>query len=340
MATKTPLHVVVQKIQNREITKDETAKYFTVSPKAEKPFDFNIRINTANVDTANAPSAHAMAGPLLRDAGVALQLKRPKAGAKPKFQRKLPLIAEGDSWFKLPDLGDVVPETLIDLLQNEYATVNLAHWGDTLAEMIMKGEFWSFIESGSSDVLLLSGGGDDVLGAGELAAFIELFDVDHAKPQDAPYYIKKEFYENLKSVIAKYDALLNTIKSRTPYVVMVGHGYDYAIPRVNGRWLGGPLAERGIDPIDHLDLGKAIIKLMIDAFNIKLKSLETTHPDNFRYVDLRKMLAADDWWDELHPKNEGAQKTEGKFAEAISDLPASTQIVASPLKEHADRLVA
>jgi hypothetical protein len=177
MAKKTPLHTVVQKIQTREISKDETAKYFTVAPNRKKPFDFNIGINTGSVDISNAPSAQAIAAPLLKDAGIALQFKRLERAPKPRFGRKLPLIAEGDSWFKLPDLPPIVPETLIDILQKEFSTINLAHWGDALAEMIQQGQFWPFLQSGSSDVLLFSGGGNDVLGGGELATFLELFDV-------------------------------------------------------------------------------------------------------------------------------------------------------------------
>ena len=340
MAKKTPLHTVVQKIQTREISKDETAKYFTVAPNRKKPFDFNIGINTGSVDISNAPSAQAIAAPLLKDAGIALQFKRLERAPKPRFGRKLPLIAEGDSWFKLPDLPPIVPETLIDILQKEFSTINLAHWGDALAEMIQQGQFWPFLQSGSSDVLLFSGGGNDVLGGGELATFLELFDVDHAKPQDAPYYIKEEFYENLKLIIGKYDALLGAVKLRAPHVIVLAHGYDYAIPRISGPWLGDPLTERGIDPQDHAALGRAIIKLMIDAFNVKLQSLETSYPENFKYVDLRGTLRPNDWWDELHPLTRGAKKTEKKFADAIRKLPASVEVIASPFKDHLDRLIA
>src|SRR5262249_32042585 len=291
-----------------------TAKYFTVAPNRKKPFDFNIGINTSSVDTSNAPSAHAIAAPLLRDAGIALQFKKLERAPKPKFGRKLPLIAEGDSWFNLPDLPPIVPETLVDILQKEFPTINLAHWGDTLTDMIQQGQFWSFIEAGSSDVLLFSGGGDDVLGGGELASFLELFDVDHAKPQDAPYYVKEEFYENLTVIIGEYGALLDAVKLRAPHVIVLAHGYDYAIPRIDGPWLGRPLTERGIGPADHAALGRAIIKLMIDACNVQLQSLETSHPENFKYVDLRGTLRPNEWWDELHPLTKGAKKSEKKFA--------------------------
>jgi hypothetical protein len=144
---------------------------------------------------SNAPSASLLAGP----------------------PRKLPLIAEGDSWFKLPDVHPPVPRTLIDFLQPQFSTVNLAHWGDALADIILKGQFWPYLQSGSSDVFLFSGGGNDVLG-------LELFDVDHARPKDAPYYLNQDFYDNLNVIISSYERLINAIKLRAPHVVMLGMG--------------------------------------------------------------------------------------------------------------------
>jgi hypothetical protein len=61
---KIPLHVIVQKIQNRQITETDARKIFTVAPNPAKPFDFNIRFNADAVDVSNAPSASLLAGPL------------------------------------------------------------------------------------------------------------------------------------------------------------------------------------------------------------------------------------------------------------------------------------
>jgi hypothetical protein len=342
MATKTPLHVLVQKIQNKQITENEIAKFFTFAPRPEKPFDFKIGINTDAVDVSNVPSVQALAAPLLRDAGIILQIKRFPAARKriARFRRKLPLIAEGDSWFKLPDLHPFVPRTLIDFLEAQLPTVNLAHWGDTLIDIISQGEFWPFLQSGSSDVFLFSAAGNDVLGGGKLSSLLNLFDPDHTQPKQASYYLKPEFYDNLNNVISKYEALIIAVEMRAPHVIMLGHGYDYAIPRRDGPWLGGPMTSLGIDPVFHLELSKAIIRLMIDLFNNRLKALEKAHSINFKYVDLRGSIKRDEWWDELHPLEVGAKKTAAKFSAAIRALPSPTKIVVSPLEEHFYRLVA
>jgi hypothetical protein len=291
---------------------------------------------------SNAPSASLLAGPLLRDAVIGLQFNRlPRVPKSPKkFRRKLPLIAEGDSWFKLPDVHPPVPRTLIDFLQPQFSTVNLAHWGDALADIILKGQFWPYLQSGSSDVFLFSGGGNDVLGGGELWRFLELFDVDHARPKDAPYYLNQDFYDNLNVIISSYERLINAIKLRAPHVVMLGHGYDYAIPRIDGPWLGGPMTRQGIDPIDHAELGEAIVRLIIDTFNNRLQALEQTHSKNFKYVNLPGTVKRREWWDELHPFEGAAKKTAVKYASAIRTLPASSEMLAFPFDEHFNRLVA
>jgi lysophospholipase L1-like esterase len=337
---KTPLHVVVEKIQSGQIKESEASKFFSVAPNPQKPFDFNIGINPSAVDTTNAPSAAALAAPLLRDAGIALDLKRLTPKTPASFKRKLPLIAEGDSWFKLPDAGPITPHALITFLQAKYSTVNIAHWGDTLDDMIMKGQFWPFLQSGDSDVLLFSGGGNDILGGGMLWHFLDEFDVDHAKPSDAPFYLNRNFFDNLDLVMSNYDGLIKQIKARTPNVIMLGHGYDYTIPRPDGPWLGGPMTRQGFNPIDKSDLCEALVAAMIDAFNNRLGALEMAHPDNFKYVDLRGTIKRNEWWDELHPLEAGAKKTAAKFVAALAALPASTDAVTSPFVAHLNLLQA
>ncbi len=233
-----------------------------------------------------------------------------------------------------------MPYTLIDFLGMKFPIVNLAHWGDTLADIISKGEYWPYLQSGSSDVLLFSAAGNDVLGNGKLSSILNFFDPDHARPQHASYYLKQGFYDNLNSIISKYEELIVAIALRTPHVIMLAHGYDYTIPRRDGPWLGGPMTELGLDPVDHAELCRAIIRLMIDIFNNRLKALENSHHKNFKHVDLRGSIKKDEWWDELHPFDDGARHTAAKFETAIRALPASVEVSVSPFDEHFKRLVA
>ena len=321
-AGKTPFHAVVEKVQRGTISDKEIAQYFVAQPNPQKPFDFTVGLNRAAVDFQGVEKSSKWADALAQDAAISRD-RQARAAAPTGFQRKSPIIAEGNSWFRLPNV--IMPPTLIDLLQQDdgYAITNMAHWGDTLAEMAQAGQFWPPLVSGQADTFLFSAGGNDVLGGEEgVARFLRLFDVDHTKPSDAAYYIKPEFYDNLKVILDSYEALIQRVHVRAPDVIMLGHGYDYVIPRVAGPWIGNGMMFVGLDPTFHAGLCQAIIRIMIDAFNNALAGFAATY-SNYRYVDLRGAIGKTEWRDELHPVKAGAAKTAARFDKALRKLPAS-----------------
>ena len=329
-AGKTSFHSVVEKVQRSTITDKEFSDYFVAQPNPSNPFDFTVGLNSASVDIAGVEKSSKLADALVHDASIGRD-QQIRAVAPPKsFQRKTPIIAEGDSWFRLPHV--IMPPTLIDLLQQTdgYPIDNMAHWGDTLADMILTGQFWPPLISGQSDTFLFSGGGNDVLGgAGGIARFLNLFDVGHTKPSDAAYYIKQEFYDNLKLIVQNYESLIQRVHVRAPHVIMLGHGYDYVIPRSAGPWIGNGMMFVGLDPTFRADLCQAIVRIMIDAFNHALTAFATTY-SNYRYVDLRGAIGKNQWRDELHPTADGAAKTAARFGKALGKLPKSDAFT-SPL---------
>jgi lysophospholipase L1-like esterase len=322
-AGKTPFHAVVEKVQHGTISDKEFSNYFIAQPNPGQPFDFTIGINRAAVDLQGVEKSGKFADALVHDASIGRD-RQIRAAVPPKgFRRKTPIVAEGDSWFRLPHL--IMPPTLIDVLQETdgYPIDNLAHWGDTLADMILAGQFWSPLTSGQADTFLFSGGGNDVLGGdGGIARFLNLFDVDHAKPSDAAYYIKPEFYQNLKLIVRNYESLIQRVHVRAPNVIMLGHGYDHAIPRSSGPWIGNGMMFVGLDPTFRAALCQAIVRIMIDAFNNALAAFATTY-SNYRYVDLRGTIGKNQWRDELHPTEAGAAKTAARFDAALRKLPES-----------------
>ena len=142
---------------------------------AWRPFDFTVGLNRAAVDFQGVEKSSKLADALAHDATIGRDVQM-RAAAPPKgFQRKTPIVAEGDSWFRLPHL--IMPPTLVDLLQQTYGypITNMAHWGDTLADMILAGQFWPPLVSGQADTFLFSGGGNDVLGGESgIARFLRL----------------------------------------------------------------------------------------------------------------------------------------------------------------------
>lgn len=334
-AGKIPFHTVVEKVQLGTITDKEISEYFVAQPNPQRPFDFTVGLNRAAVDFQGVEKSSKFADALAHDAAISRD-RQVRALAAPKgFNRKSPIIAEGDSWFRLPPL--IRPPTLIDILQQSYgySITNMAHWGDTLAEMVLAGQFWPPLVSGQADTFLFSAGGNDVLGGdGGIARFLNLFDVGHTKPSDAAYYIKPEFYRNLKVILQSYEALIQRVHVRAPDVIMLGHGYDYAIPRVDGPWIGNGMMFVGLDPTFHAGLCQAIVRIMIDAFNNALAGFATTY-SNYRYVNLRGAIGKNEWYDELHPTAAGAAKTAARFDKALRKLPKSGAFAAPLISSRA-----
>jgi lysophospholipase L1-like esterase len=328
VAAKTPFHEVVEKVQRGTLADDEFSKFFLAQPNPRQPFDFTVGINRTTVDLEGVEKTGKFADALAHDAAVGRDQKLSATAPPAGFKRKSPVVAEGDSWFRLPNV--IMPPTLIDLLNQSYGYPidNMAHWGDTLADMIVAGQFWPPLVSGQADTFLFSGGGNDVLGGeGGIARFLNLFDVDHAKPSDAAYYLKQEFYDNLKLILQNYESLIQRLQVRAPHAIMIGHGYDYAIPRPDGPWIGNGMMFVGLDPTFRAGLCQAIVRLMIDAFNNALATFATAY-SNFRYVDLRGTIGKNEWRDELHPIAAGAAKTAARFDKALRKLPDSGSFVA------------
>ena len=325
---KTPFHAVVEKVQRGTITDKEFSDFFVAQPNPRQPFDFTIGVNRAAVGLDAVERTGKVADALVHDASVGRDRRVRAAKAPPAYKRKSPLVDEGDSWFRLPAV--IMPDTLVDVLQQSdgYPFDNLAHWGDTLADMIRRGEFWSPLVAGEADTFLFSGGGNDVLsGEAGIASFLNLYDVDHDKPSDAPYYIMQAFYDNLRSLLQTYESLIQQVHVRTPHVIMLGHGYDYVIPREEGPWIGKGMADRGLSPSFKPALCQAIIRIMIDAFNSGLARLANVY-SNYQYVDLRGAIGKSQWHDELHPTSAGAARTAARFDTALRKLPASDAFAA------------
>ena len=75
-----------------------------------------------------------------------------------------------------------------------------------------------------------------------------------------------------------------------------------------GPWIKPFLDEKGIP----VELHVPIVKLIIDALNKALDELQLQHP-NFQKIELRGLLGASDWLNELHPTPQGFQSVAAKF---------------------------
>ena len=157
--------------------------------------------------------------------------------------------------------------------------------------------------------MLLSGGGNDLLGGSRLTTAVLPFESD--RPAEA--YLGDAFDANLTAVLSGYEHLFSRLQQVAPQTPILTHVYDHAVP-ANGRWLGRPLADIGIvDPV----LQREIVCAIVDRFHAALVRLADTFAV-VRVIDTRGSVHDDRWHDELHPTDDGYRSVARLFADAIA----------------------
>lgn len=137
---------------------------------SEKPFDAAIRLR---------PEIAAEVAELALESDAALNWANriSRAARRVAYQRKtagvfdgLRIVEEGDSWFQYPLLLD----DTIDQLgrDDDKAIFSLSGAGDLLGDMADRREYVEALEKTAAPVLLLSGGGNDLLGGGRFASVL------------------------------------------------------------------------------------------------------------------------------------------------------------------------
>jgi hypothetical protein len=315
---------LVARIQEGTITDGEARRYFTEDRARSEPFKPALALNEDAIDISGVEqTARGSASLLGFDASRAVREGRHRS-LRAGVRGGATILAEGDSWFNLPA---IYPRTMIDYLQAKHSITNLAMWGDELAGMVRDGEYLPHLAGRSIDYFLFSGGGNDVLGGGELYRFLRLYDIDHSRPEDAAYYPTRSFYDALDLVEGLYRQLAQTVSRVSPGTKLVLHGYDCAIPQVAGAHLGQPMARQGLDPVHNAALCRAIIRFMIARLNERLDWVKRDFA-NVIHVNFMGTLRQNEWFDELHPREQGARKLADKMSAALGLRTAPERILA------------
>jgi lysophospholipase L1-like esterase len=230
------------------------------------------------------------------------------------------IVAEGDSWFLHPLKKDI-----IDHLSKEYPVCSLAAGGDDLLEYYLTSEYLSAVKKFHPKVVLLSGGGNDLL-AGRFKHFLVDWHED-IHGQGPKRFLNSMFFERLDDVILHYGRMIDNInqvhgESKPPQILLHSYGYGPA-GRFPGIWLGRYMRERGIvTPEDRA----GIIKVIIDEFYVRLDDLASNH-SNVGVMDFRKLLQKKSakgrlelWSDEIHPNRQGFKLIAKRYKDKIDDL--------------------
>ena len=223
----------------------------------------------------------------------------------------LRIVSEGDSWFQYPLLLDDV----IDHLMRDHAVFSLDAAGDTLGDMIAQDEVVAAVLAERPHVVLLSGGGNDLVGGGRLATVVRTFD-----PRlSAAEHVTPAFETLLQGVVSHVRQIVMRIGSATAVPVLI-HCYDHAVPN-RGRWLGRPLETMGI--MDRVLQGE-IVGILIDRYAEALIRLaqEPSMHHRFHVVDSRGLIPRGQWNDELHPTSKAFGIVAEHFRRRIAEVTA------------------
>ena len=238
------------------------------------------------------------------------------------FKRKEPvgqgltIVSDGDSWFQFPVPG--VADT-IDHLRETHSVYCHAVAGSVLAQNVAQahGRIIPSIVKHKPDAVLLSGGGNDILGFGAINLFIDKY----RDGADAAALLKSDLETTLAQVVVNYETWIGRILDTSKDVRIFCHGYDWSLPsEPSGRWLYKPLSDSPL-LITDLNLQREIVRTIIDRFNERMKRLETKFPGRVFHVDCRGAvgITRSSWYDELHPRSPGFARIASRFNRRIAE---------------------
>lgn len=309
--------------------------YFIVS-EGNQPFSVDQAINPALVDFGTEEPIETLddlraRGSFFISIGNALGRRNRKAdyrrivaglndGSAPGSW-----VAEGDSWFHYPLLQpDDIVETLLARKQPVWTIAGAA---DELADMVAVPAYKDAIRTVAASVLIFSGGGNDMLGGGQLEKRLKTY-----RRGDLPGdMLNASFDAGIDAAIAHFNALFDDMKRHHPDVFVITHGYDYAVPMSGkGKWLYPVMQDKRFPNTDFM---WDVVKLMVDRFNARLGAAARDHRSRTGglsyHVDLRNTVVRKGtslsktlplWHDEIHPGTKAFRRLTTKFARQIDRI--------------------
>lgn len=244
---------------------------------------------------------------------------------------KYHIYAEGDSWFAYPrewilfGADSNVIQCLDD--HDDLIILNRASSGDEAAAMLagnQKLEMFKALNAQKFDVLLFSGGGNDIVGAYDFDFLIREWDAAaFTNPKDClhPDRVTRRLERIKDAYLEMVDLTREFSKNRN--IKIVTHVYDWALPSPKGAsFLGGLFQYDGGKSWMYPYLkakgyyadaaGKAlapqVVKYLLSEFANRLREVQQANPDIFFVTETQGLLNENEWLNEIHPTPDGFQK--------------------------------
>jgi hypothetical protein len=249
------------------------------------------------------------------------------------------IVAEGDSWFAYPPSWLVgKPPNLISHIsgwsKGKANFYSMASNGDEAVDMVSGKEKHKLVEvlrwhtkrQGRKpvDLLLFSGGGNDVVGENDYERFIRPF---------KPGYTAREclrinrLKRKTKQIGLAYQELADIRDHYSPTTVIMTHTYDYPCASLQGmNFLGGLIKNKGwmkryMDAVNIPEkLQTSVIREFMDMMANESLAVAQSR-DKIVVVDTRRtLLNKIDWLNEIHPNRHGFSAIASKMYVQIEKL--------------------
>lgn len=261
------------------------------------------------------------------------------------FPDRLNILSEGDSWFAYPPKGLVAgkPANLIDHISRKAKGksnfYSMASNGDEAVDMVSGKQKHSLVnilrwhtkakDRKPVDLLLFSGGGNDVVGENDFERFLKPYKKGFTAKQCVNLVRLKR---KTKQISLAYEELLDIRDHYSPSTIILTHTYDYPYPsKQGGVFLGGLVkTESWMKP--YMDLPKVNIpeSLQADVIKIFMDSLAdatikvASKRSGFIVVETRGTLKGKKHWlNEIHPDSKGFELLSNvMYKEIVKQFPS------------------
>jgi len=265
------------------------------------------------------------------------------------FPDRINIVSEGDSWFAYPPKWFFAgkPSNLIQHItswtRRKPNFLTMASNGDEAVDMVSGKQkhklvdvlrWHSKVENRKPvDLLLFSGGGNDIVGENDFERFLKPYKLSFTKGEQCVNLPRLN--RKVKQIGLAYQELLDIRDHYSPKTLIMTHTYDYPYPSLTGGvFLGGLIKTKGWMKrfMDKPEIGipenlqADVIRVFMDAMaNESLRIAGSRQ--GFKVVRTLETLKGEDYWlNEIHPTTEGFKKIAVKiYAEMVKAFPSLGQ---------------